>query len=112
MDKKIGIGTKPGMMIGHDTTVIDRTEINAMIIGGMIGIMIIEEMMIVAMITVGIIETSMTVIIRQEIEMIGGHTRVIDIMMIKEGMMITGDTTMIEGRIIEDLKDLDSFKII
>ena len=106
MDKKIGIGTKPGMMIGHDTTVIDRTEINAMIIGGMIGIMIIEEMMIVAMITVGIIETSMTVIIRQEIEMIGGHTKVTDIMMIEGGMTIIDmtivDTMMTGEMIIED----------
>ena len=44
--------------------------------------------------------------------MTGDHKRVISITMIEEGMMITSDTTMIEGRIIEDLKDLDSFKII
>ena len=94
-------------------TAIGQTEIDGMIIDGMIAIMITDEMMIVATIIEGIIVTGMTVIIHQEmIEMTGGHTRVIGITMIEEGMMITKDITMIVGRTIEDLKDLDSFNII
>ena len=43
------------MMTGQDmTTAIGQTEIDMMIIRAMIGMMIIEEMMIVAMIIVGI----------------------------------------------------------
>ena len=111
MATKTRIGTHSGMMIDHGTTTdIGRIENDATIIDGMIDMMITDERMILEMIIIGII---VTVIIHQEmIEMTGGHTRVIGITMIEEGMMITKDITMIVGRTIEDLKDLDSFNII
>ena len=66
-----------------------------------------KEMMIIAMITVGIIVTSMTRIIRQEmVEMTGGHTKVTNIVMIEAGMriidMIIVDSMMAKGMIIDD----------
>ena len=83
-------------------TSIDMTEIDVKIIGEMISMMMTKEMTTIRIITTEIIQQGMT----------GGHTRVIDITMIEEGMMITKDITMIVGRTIEDLKDLDSFNII
>ena len=69
--------------------------------------------MIIAMITVGIIVTSMTRIIRQEmVEMTGGHTKVTNIMMIEGGMKTIDVTIMIKGMTIENLKDLNSFNVI
>ena len=70
-------------------TSIDMTEIDVKIIGEMISMMMTKEMTTIRIITTEIIQQGMT----------GGHTRVIDI-------------TMIVGRTIEDLKDLDSFNII
>ena len=88
-------------------TDIGQTEINATIIREMIVMMITDAMMIAEMIIVGIIAT---VIIHQLTTR--GHTRVTSVMIIKEGMMIIDDTTMIEGMIIEDPKDLENFNII
>ena len=85
------------MMTGQDmTTAIGQTEIDMMIIRAMIGMMIIEEMMIVGII--------ITMIIRHE--MTGGHTKVTNIMMIEGGMTIIDmtivDTMMTGEMIIED----------
>ena len=85
------------MMTGQDmTTAIGQTEIDMMIIRAMIGMMIIEEMMIVGII--------ITMIIRHE--MTGGHTKVTNIMMIEGGMtiidMIIVDSMMAKGMIIDD----------
>ena len=81
------------------TTVIDLTEIDVTIIKEMIG-----------MSTVGLIITGT---IHQE--MIGGHTKVTNIMIIEGGMSIIDMTIiytmMIEG-VIQDPKDLDSLNII
>ena len=102
MEKKTGLGPNSGMMIGRDMmTDIGQTEIDAMIIREMIVMMITDAMMIAEMIIVGIIAT---VIIHQLTTR--GHTRVTSVMIIKEGMMIIDDTTMIEGMIIEDPRDL------
>ena len=108
----MGIGTNSKMMIGHDlTTTIGQTKVDAMIIGGMIGMMITYEMMIVEMTNAEIIVTSMIVIIRKG--MIKGHTKVIEI---EGGMMIIDmiiiDSMMTDGMIIDDPKDRDSFNII
>ena len=70
------------MMIDRGmTTAIDPTKIDVTIIGEMIGIMMTDLMG-----TIGIIATAT---IHQE--MTGGHTRVIGITMIEEGMIITDD---------------------
>ena len=88
------------------TTAIGQTEIDMMIIRAMIGMMIIEEMMIVGII--------ITMIIRHE--MTGGHTKVTNIVMIEAGMriidMIIVDSLTTKGMIKDDTKDLDNFNII
>ena len=85
----------------HITTTIGRSRIDITIIRGMIGMMTIEEMMIIEMI---IIWTIVIENIRQE--MTEGHAKVTNIMMIEGGMTIIDmtivDTMMTGEMIIED----------
>ena len=70
------------MMIDRGmTTAIDPTEIDVTIIGQMISMMMTDLMSTIGIITTATIHQEMT----------GGHTRVIGITMIEEGMMITYD---------------------
>ena len=79
---KLGLGLNTGMMIDRGmTTAIDPTEIDVTIIGQMISMMMTDLMSTIGIITTATIHQEMT----------GGHTRVIGITMIEEGMMITYD---------------------
>ena len=91
MPKKTRLGPNTEMRIDQDMmTAIGQTEINVTIIGEMIDMMMTHAMIIVGIILIEIIHQ----------ETVEDHTRVTNIIMIEEGMMIDMiivDTMMIEG---------------
>ena len=91
---KLGLGLNTGRRIDEDMmTSIGRTDI----------VGITGRMMTVVMTIVGLI-----VIIPQE--MIGGHTRVTDTMIIDDEMMTGEMMIIVDTMKIEDLKEPDNFK--